>query len=164
MITTVPVHEEDESFLFELYVSVRLADFAGAGISDGELEALLLMQYEAQRSSYARRYPEARHLVVKDGESPIGRMIVAETEAAVHLVDLALLKPYRGKGIGSILIRRLQREASLIGKPMRLQVAIDNPAMRLYQRLGFRPKSEQFHYLSMEWNPKAEKSVIASLM
>jgi ribosomal protein S18 acetylase RimI-like enzyme len=164
MITTVPVHDEDEGFLFELYVSVRLADFAGAGISDAELEALLLMQYEAQRSSYARRYPDARHLVVKDGDAPIGRAIVAETDEAIQLVDLALLKPYRGKGIGSILIRRLQKEAALVGKPMRLQVAMDNPAMRLYQRLGFRPMREQFHYLTMEWNPKAEKSVAASLV
>ncbi len=164
MITTVPIHEEDEAFLFELYVSVRLADFSDAGMSDAQLEALLLMQFEAQRSSYARRYPDARHMVVKDGETPIGRMIVAETESAMQLVDLALLKPFRRKGIGSKLIRRLQKEAALIGKPIGLQVAMDNPALRLYQRLGFRPKSEQFHYLSMEWNPKAVKSIAASLI
>jgi len=154
MISTVPASATDEAFLFELFVSTRLADFSGLGWSEADLEALLILQYKARQFTYRQRYPTLAQDVVRQGDAPIGQVSTYESDAAIHLVEIALLKAYRGQGIGSALIRGLQRRAARSGKALRLQVAVDNPALRLYRRLGFRRSEERFPYVQMEWSLK----------
>jgi GNAT superfamily N-acetyltransferase len=43
----------------------------------------------------------------------------------------------RNRGLGSALLRDLVDEAAAAGKPMTIYVEKFNPAMRLYQWLGF---------------------------
>jgi hypothetical protein len=56
---------------------------------------------------------------------------------ASRIVDIALLPQYCNRGIGTTLLRDLQSEAAAAGKPLRIHVERFNPALRLYQRLGF---------------------------
>jgi ribosomal protein S18 acetylase RimI-like enzyme len=44
-------------------------------------------------------------------------------------------------------------EAARDRLPVRLYVEQFNPALRLYQRLGFLPIGEQGIYIHMEWTP-----------
>lgn len=53
-------------------------------------------------------------------------------------LGIALLPEYRGKGIGSALLIRLLEMARTEYESVSLSVSIDNPAMRLYERLGFK--------------------------
>ena len=64
-------------------------------------------------------------------------MSPAEVRRDPH-VDIALLPRYCNRGIGTRLLRELQSEAAAAGKPLRIHVERVNPALRLYERLGFR--------------------------
>jgi len=44
-------------------------------------------------------------------------------------------------------------EGKEVGKPVTIHVEIYNPAMRLYERLGFVPVEERGPYRLMKWSP-----------
>jgi Acetyltransferase (GNAT) domain len=69
----------------------------------------------------------------------------------IRIVDIALLPAYCNRGVGTTLLRGLQSEAAAAGKPLRIHVERFNPALRLYERLGFRPIEDKGVYLFMEW-------------
>jgi ribosomal protein S18 acetylase RimI-like enzyme len=150
-----PVTAADDAFLFQLYVSTR-QDIAALGLGEQQGGALLLVQWMTQRNSYRARFPHAEHqLILIDGRQ-VGRLWVAREPGEVRLVDLSLLPAHRGAGLGTSLLRSLQQEAALAGKPLRLSVARDNPARRLYERLGFTPTADSAAdpdapHLTLEW-------------
>jgi ribosomal protein S18 acetylase RimI-like enzyme len=156
LLTLRPVSPADDAFLFELYASTR-PDLASLGLGGAQLDALLRGQWLAQRHGYLARYPHGEHqLVLLDGR-PVGRLWVAREPGALRLVDISLLPAHRGSGVGTELLRALQQEATTAGKPLRLSVARDNPARRLYARLGFTPvagtETSTDPYLALEWRP-----------
>jgi ribosomal protein S18 acetylase RimI-like enzyme len=69
-----------------------------------------------------------------------------------RIVDIALLPEQRGKGIGTALLRDLLAEADGTGKRVTIHVERLNPALRLYERLGFRV-AEEGVYLFLERPP-----------
>ena len=85
---------------------------------------------------------------------PIGRLYIDRSEDEIRLIDIALLPEHRGKGIGGSLMRQTLDEARLAGKPVRIHVEHNNPARRLYDRLGFRPVEDQGVYDLLEWRPE----------
>lgn len=52
-------------------------------------------------------------------------------------LGMAVLPEYRGRGVGSDLLRRLLESAGAIYHSVCLSVSADNPAVRLYERAGF---------------------------
>ena len=63
------------------------------------------------------------------------------------LLDITLLPPFRGKGIGTSLLNDLVKRSDKIQKKIALHVIPANPALRLYKRLGFRHiKNNGLHY------------------
>lgn len=147
-----PVDPSDEEFLFELYRSTRVEEISAWGWSPDQQEAFLRMQFTAQKRSYGMAYGSAEHdLIVAEGDR-IGRMMVSRNDAEINLVDIALLPEARGKGVGSDLIRKLQREAELCRKTVVLQVANNNRARHLYERLGFVLVSDDAMYCRMKWS------------
>jgi len=66
-------------------------------------------------------------------------------------VDHVHIHPaFQGRGIGSVVLRRVLAEARARGLATRLQVLRVNPAARLYMRLGFRVHAETVTHFSME--------------
>jgi ribosomal protein S18 acetylase RimI-like enzyme len=113
----------------------------------------LKMQFEAQRRSYESAYPQAEHQIVEQDGQPIGRIMVVRNEDSALLVDIALLSEHRALGIGERLLRELLLQSSRDRVPVRLQVLKTNPALRLYERLGFTRTSEDQMYIQMECRP-----------
>jgi len=68
-------------------------------------------------------------------------------------VDIAVLPPYRNAGIGTAILRDPLADAAAAQKPVRIHVEKFNPALRLYERLGFVPIADIGVYLFMEWAP-----------
>jgi ribosomal protein S18 acetylase RimI-like enzyme len=62
------------------------------------------------------------------------------------MVDIAILPPWRGRGVGGALLRALQDEARAAVRPLTIHVERMNPAMRLYERLGFRLRADKGVY------------------
>jgi len=133
----LPLTEQDEPFLKELYFEIRKPEFLPLGLPEPALAQLLEMQYRAQKSGYAQQFPNLESLVVWVGPYRVGRMLVSAEAGAIHLVDIALLEAFRGNGIGGKMIESLTRRALEGGIPLRLSVRQENRAMKLYTRLGF---------------------------
>ena len=70
-------------------------------------------------------------------------------------MDIAILPEFRGAGAGTRLLKALQEEAAAGGKSLSIHVEGFNPAMRLYERLGFRAVEDRDPYVFMEWRPSS---------
>lgn len=153
----LPLTEQDEPFLKELYFDVRKPEFFPLGLPDAALAQLLEIQYRAQKSGYAQQFPNLENWVVWVGPYRVGRMLVCAGAEAIHLVDIALLEAFRGHGIGGKLIESLHRRANEAGVPLCLSVRQENRAMRLYTRLGFISRGGNGLNVEMEWGGAAAR-------
>ena len=140
---------EDEPFLLEVYASTRLEELEGLGWDDNQKQAFIRMQFLARERCYPR---VDDRIILLDGR-PVGRMMVDRSETAILLRDIALLAEYRNAGIGGRLLQDLMDEATSAGKPIELHVVASSPAVRFYERLGFRRSGDDGAYLEMKWVP-----------
>jgi ribosomal protein S18 acetylase RimI-like enzyme len=84
---------------------------------------------------------------------PIGRLLLSFLPEEIRLVDIALLPEFRRQGIGAGLVAWVQAQASATGKAVRLHVAPESAARRLYERLGFSLLEDRQSHLLLEWLP-----------
>jgi ribosomal protein S18 acetylase RimI-like enzyme len=145
---------DDQGFLTELFCDVRGPEFAV--LPPAMRDQLLAMQQRAQALSYAENFPAAVNQIVWIGGQRAGRLLVSSSATEIHLVDVALLGRFRGQGVGTRLVGDLCRRARAQQIPLRLSVQASNPAMRLYQQLGFVPTGSDSVYLAMELGEEPE--------
>ncbi len=141
---------DDSQFLLALYASTREAELNQIPWDEQQREVFINMQFNLQARSFEARYPDAEHSIILFEEKSAGRMIVNRTDAVIHLIDISLLTEYRNAGIGGALIRELLGEGARAQIPVTLHVRRDNPARRLYERLGFMKTDEAGLYDKME--------------
>jgi ribosomal protein S18 acetylase RimI-like enzyme len=148
-----PIEDRDREFLLRLYASTRADELAAVDWTDEEKERFLSFQFGAQHDYYHEQFPAARFdLVLVDGE-PAGRLYVDRRDDELRLIDIALLPEFRRRGIGGELMGQVLGEARAAGLPVQIHVEQNNPAMRLYDRLGFRRVEDQGVYWLMRWEP-----------
>ena len=146
-----PAGASDREFLLRVYASTREEELRLLDWSADQKEGFVRMQFEAQEAYYREHYHPATFDVVEvDGER-VGRLCVARWEDEVRIVDVALLPEHRGRGIGTFLLRALLGEAA--GKRVSIHVEKENPAKRLYERLGFTESADHGVYVLMEATP-----------
>jgi ribosomal protein S18 acetylase RimI-like enzyme len=80
-------------------------------------------------------------------------LYIHKRENELRIMDIALLPEFRGQGIGSRLLSNILQESKNLNLPVTIHVEQFNPAMRLYQRMGFQPKEDKGVYVLMEWSP-----------
>ena len=119
--------------------------------------AFLQMQFDAQHAHYQEVFSGAAFDVILVDGQPAGRLYVNRGDDEMRIVDIALLPAYCNRGIGTWLLKELQSEAAGAGKPLRIHVERFNPALRLYQRLGFQQIVDRGVYLFMEWREDERK-------
>lgn len=164
IVTTAPeglalrrVEEADLPFLAELYASTRREEVAQTPWTDEQKEAFLRWQFENQHAHYQQYYPDCEFLVVEreagGAREPVGRLYVDRWADQIRLVDVALLPEHRGSGLGTALLERLLAEGRERGLPVSIHVEYNNPALRLYRRLGFRHVDSNGIYYLMKWTP-----------
>ena len=153
-----PIRPEDQPFLYEVYASTRLEELAPLGWNADQQAAFLTQQFNAQHQYYQANYPGADFQIILVNDQPAGRIYVDRRIDEIRLIDIALLPEYRNGGIGSRLLKDLLAEAARAGKPVRIHVEKFNPALRLYERLGFSISDDRGVYWFMEWRPRREMS------
>ena len=152
-ITFRPIRPEDEALLYQIYASTREEELAQVPWDTAEKEAFLRMQFNAQHQYYQEQFPHAAFQIILRDDRPIGRLYVNRRPDVIHLIDIALLPANRNRGIGTSLLKELLAAASEVGKPVRIHVEHFNPALHLYERLGFSRIGDQGVYYQMEWLP-----------
>lgn len=152
---------DDDRVLFELFAAVRAEELGMSEWAPDARDQILRLQLDAQRRGYRDQFPGAdERLILRDGD-PIGWVIVNRSARELHGIDIALLAKDRRQGLGSAVIRALQREAAAEQKPMVITVQRRNVrAAALYERLGFQVIRETDLHTIMEWrgDPAAQST------
>ncbi|HWD07584.1 MAG TPA: GNAT family N-acetyltransferase [Actinomycetota bacterium] len=150
-----PRQADDEPFLRALYAGTREGELATLPWSPAEKQAFLARQFDARERHYRAEFPAAEDLIVEVVGQPAGRLEVDRDAQRLLIVDLAVARAFRGRGIGTALLHRLLAESTRSGRPVRLHVEQFSRARSLYERLGFRSIAESPPYLLMEWTLSA---------
>ena len=146
--------EADYDFMRRLYASTREEEMQHFPFDEAQKAAFLDAQFAAQFEHYTIHYPTCeRNIVLEDGV-PVGRLWIDEWRDQIRLVDIALMPEWRGSGVGSILLHQVLDRGVKAGKPVTIHVEAYNPALRLYQRLGFEKVDTNGVYLLMRWTPQ----------
>jgi ribosomal protein S18 acetylase RimI-like enzyme len=141
-LTFRPIRDskEDLEFLFAVYASTRAEEMALTGWQALEIENFLRSQFELQHKQYLQNYRNGAFDIILYHKMPVGRLYVDRRPDDIRIVDIALLKEYRRQGIGSKIMKELIAEAEEKKVNLSLHVEHNNPAMGLYERLGFAKK------------------------
>lgn len=144
----------DEPLLFALFSSEKAREFAPLGLAAEQLDPLLQMQFRARQTGYAHTFPAATDFILclEDGTA-VGRHLVERQQDCYRCIDIAVLDEHRKSGIGTWALRQIQQIAAAEQLPFRLRVMKNNPAQRLYLRLGFIKVSADELSYEMEWQP-----------
>jgi len=139
-----PLLQSDEAVLWEmLYHAIYVPD----GAAPPEREVV----YHPQLAGYARDWGRADDsgFLAENAASrePLGaawiRLLTGDSKGFGYVDDVtpelsvAVLQEYMGRGIGTRLLAKLLEAASPDYEAVSLSVDADNPALRLYERLGF---------------------------
>ncbi|WNO09092.1 GNAT family N-acetyltransferase [Teredinibacter sp. KSP-S5-2] len=144
----------DIIFMRDLYASIREDELALTNFSEAEKVAFIAQQFAAQYQHYIQNYNTDFFNIIELDNQAIGRFFVDYWPNEVRVVDIAIMPKFRNNGIGSYLFNRIFAEATELHKPVTIHVERNNPAKKLYERLGFTDKSQTNEiYILMEWQP-----------
>ncbi len=156
-----PEADADIPFLMRLYASTREAELAPVPWSAEQKQAFLASQFQAQRHHYRSYFPDCAFDVIEQHGAPAGRLYLQVRQTQLHIIDIALLPEWRSHGTGTAIMEALQAAARACDKGVGIMVEKFNPALRLYQRLGFLPIADREVYLEMEWRPDGAQLHVA---
>lgn len=149
------ITEADLPALFDIYASTRAEELALVpDWTEEHKAAFLTQQFLAQHQYYQEFYKKAEFYIIEYNNQAIGRFYIHWNYSAqeVRIVDIALLPDFRSKGIGTYFIKDTFQKAAALHKSVTIHVEYNNPALKLYERLGF-CKIGEFNsvYYLMEW-------------
>ncbi|MDQ3933340.1 MAG: GNAT family N-acetyltransferase [Actinomycetota bacterium] len=147
--------EADRDLLYEVYASTRWEELTPVEWDEATKLQFLRQQFDAQDAYYKANYRDTSYDVILVGGEPAGRLYVARWAEELRIVDIALLPRFRGRGVGTTLLRGLMDEADAAGKPLSIHVEVNNPARSLYDRLGFEEAEDRGVYVLMRRPPAA---------
>ena len=141
-----------DATLYALFAEVRAEELAMDGWEPALRDLVLRQQFDARRRGYRAQYPQAREYEILAGSVPAGWGVIDRVAPVWCLVDIAVTRQWRRRGIAATIVRRWQDEAATARCGMRLSVLIANaPARALYERLGFRAIDQSETHVQMEW-------------
>ncbi|MCO7227298.1 N-acetyltransferase [Pleionea sp. CnH1-48] len=138
-------------FLQQLYASIREQELALTNFSREEKEWFIQNQFQTQHQYYCSHYNTESFDIVYFCDEKAGRFFVDYWDHEIRVVDIALMPKFRNRGIASYLLECLFNKADTTGRKVSIHVERHNKAKQLYERLGFKQKSEADDiYLLME--------------
>src|SRR5690606_35051706 len=128
-------------------ISIRLASDSDIAFCEALSRNNMAHYHAARGVAWDRERFVARwgdfenHMLLADGEL-VGAIRLLASNDALDIRDLQVLSAWQNQGIGSWAIAWTRAEAVRRGFPhVGLRVFVDNPALRLYERLGFKAAS-----------------------
>ena len=145
-----PVTPADAGLRASWYASTR-TDLAVLG--PGTADALISAQHAAREAQYAATRPGAEDAIVTVDGSPVGRLLLDRTADPEVVVDVVVAPAWRGRGIGTGLLRDVLARAFAEGRGVALATTPGSAAVALYARLGFSPTGASGGYTRWEARP-----------
>jgi ribosomal protein S18 acetylase RimI-like enzyme len=143
----------DREFVDALYVALRWDELAPVPWPDAAKQAFLREQSRLQGGHYRAHYPGALLGVLEHDGLPVGRLCLHASPGEYRLMDIALVAEWRRQGLGQCMLRALMGVAAERGKQLTLHVESNNPAQRLYARLGFELREDRGVHHFLAWPP-----------
>ena len=109
----------------------------------------------AAESFLSERFNNGENIVflARHNGEPVGFVQLYNTFSSVSmqpfliLNDLFVKEDFRKRGVGEALLERAKAHCTEMGlKGLALETATDNPAQKLYERLGWKRNTDFFHY------------------
>ncbi|HST22554.1 MAG TPA: N-acetyltransferase [Blastocatellia bacterium] len=153
------ITSSDGPFLWEmLYQAIH--------VPAGSVAPLRQIVNSPELSRYVEQWGQENDFGLKavstDDQQPVGavwlRLMTGENRGYGYIDDLtpelsiAVFAEHRGKGVGTRLLNELFESIAGKHKAISLSVSDDNPAKKLYQRLGFVIVSREGTSLTMKKN------------
>ena len=155
-LTFRPERDDDLDFLRGLYASTRSREMDLIDWSNEQKNLFLTSQFQTQRNFYLANFQDCRFDVIEQEGVAIGRFYVAHRSHEIRIIDIALLPEHRGRGLGGRILLALLDRAAADAKSVSLHVEKFNPALHLYERLGFKSIGEDNGINQMmEWRSEA---------
>jgi GNAT superfamily N-acetyltransferase len=107
----------------------------------------------AQAASFLQNWDLAEVRIIAVGNSDVGWLQSSVRDDGLFVAQLFVDDPFQGQGIGTEVMNRLIGEASRLNQAVCLAVVKTNPALRLYERLGFHITHEDDRKFYMKRNP-----------
>ncbi len=114
-------------------------------------EAVTQWNEEAQRKLVEHAVGHAGTSILQSEKADAGWLQVEESGHAVQLRHLYLVGPMRNRGLGSAFLVWMKERADRKRKDLVLEVMANNPARRLYDRLGFKPVETAGNKVTMRY-------------
>lgn len=153
-----PVTQADQPLLQALYGSTRQFELDQVPWSPEQKAVFVATQFQAQTTHYEAHHPRSEHqIVLWEGEA-VGRLWVDREDGTIHVLDLIISPPARGRGIGAAVLRLLQAEGATTGRPVTGYIEGWSPAARLLERLGFSKVQEEGVHHLFQWSPGSESN------
>jgi ribosomal protein S18 acetylase RimI-like enzyme len=137
-IQLIPAVDEDVEYLINLYYETMAKHIKNADLIQSN-------NYIKERIIYRL---DCAQIIIINGEKG-GLLKVIKNDADWELYQVQVAAKFQGKGIGSKILMEVLRSAKQMGAHVRLNVLKNNPAKRLYERLGFRVDREDLYFYGM---------------
>jgi ribosomal protein S18 acetylase RimI-like enzyme len=109
----------------------------------------LHLNLATQRQRFPEQWNPAQTQIIISGDKEVGWLQVTELDDVLFLAQIFVERTFQRKGLGTEVMRRLIARAEDMRKAVTLEVVKINPAIRLYERLGFRVTGESDHKFCM---------------
>jgi ribosomal protein S18 acetylase RimI-like enzyme len=159
--TLRPLMPSDQMFLWEMLYQSLYVPEGGAPFERSILDHVDIARYVKDWG----RLNDSGFVAVDEDDRPIGaiwlRLLKGEEKGFGYVdertpeLGMAVSPMYRNQGIGTLLLSRLIESAANSYECISLSVSAGNPALRLYQRLGFEVVGEDSGSLTMKRRLKA---------
>jgi ribosomal protein S18 acetylase RimI-like enzyme len=143
-----PAVEQDFDYCTALY-------FAGIEWMFRELK----LDRTSQMAGFRQRWEPAQVRIIQHDAQDIGWLQSMAEDDTLFLAQLFVDAAFQRRGIGTEVMRQLIGEAAHARRAMTLGVVKTNPALRLYQRLGFRITHDDDRKFYMRREPGTVPSI-----
>lgn len=114
-------------------------------------EALTQWNEAAQRKLVEQAVGDTGTSILQAEKADAGWLQVEETRHAVQLRHLYVVAEMRNRGLGGSFLAWMKERADRKRKDLVLEVMTNNPARRLYERLGFKPLETTGNKVTMRY-------------
>ena len=107
----------------------------------------------AQAASFQRQWNLTQVRIIALDGSDVGWLQAMTQDDELFVAQMFVDRGFQRRGIGTEVMKRLIGEAARANQTMRLNVAKISPAVRLYERLGFKVIREDDRKFYMKHDP-----------